>query len=570
MTKTILLLALIFNALYAQKSDFSVIIDKPFNAALFDITEDYDRSISAVGFSKEFKKNSNVAKTYTNAFEYLASVSKQHGSQMQLIKVNKQAEIELSKLAQLNRFNEAIAVVKTPDNGYFVGGYTLDGQLLLAKLDANANTTYTTLFGTKNYDRMNNMILLSDGGVLAVGSSTTSRSQNESLFESGLGNNDIYITRFSKNGTKLWEHKYGTEYDDEGIDAVEAQDGSILILSKTSYDQHKNVTLMRISENGDKIWLKHYKGEKLVLPTRIIRLRDNNFIVSLIVYDEMRKEHIRLIKFDLYKNVLLDKEIFTTYPSGLNDIAEFSDGTLMGVGYVKDIHNTDALAMLIDSNLAMLRQEHYGDENYDNFYSLKILHDSKVGVAGVYTANESQETNMWIAKLNRDTTMAQISLQSENFYEQLYQYFAPEIKAQKIAIDEDLTIRLIKKNLYFAQGSYKLTEEQKLFLNSFSPKLMRFLFAHNELIRSLEINGHTSTEWGNTDFAHSYINNEKLSMERSFTTISYMFKQENSDVQKWLTRVLKGSGLSYSKYIVKNELEDKEKSRRVNFKIILK
>ncbi len=570
MKLSLLLTLFILASLYAKTSDFSIIVHQPFNAGLSDITEDYDRTITAVGFSKYYNQNSNSSNSYTNAFDYLASVSNQYGSGMHIIKVDNHADIIFSKQANLSSFSEAVAVVKTPTNGYFLGGYTLDGSLIVLKLDANANLIYSKIYGTNNYDRMNNLILLSDGGVLCIGSSVTTRSQNDSLFETGLGNNDIYLTRFSKDGQKLWSKKYGTSYDDEGIDAVEAQDGSIIVLSKTSYDKHKDVSLMRINENGNRIWLKHYKGEKLTLPTKIIRLRDNNFVISLIQYDDMRKEHIRLIKFDLYQNVLIDKDIFTTYPSGLNDIKEFSDGTFIGVGYVKDISNTDGLAMVLDSNLVMLNQEHYGKENYDLFTSATILHNSQVAVAGVHTDEESQESNMWITKLNRDASMAQISTHSSNFYEKLCALFKEEIASKQLTIREDLTIELTDSRLYFNVAEYKLTQTQKIFLDSFSKKLIPFLYANKEIIDTLEVNGHTSSEWGNVDFTARYLNNEKLSMNRSYSTLSYIFAMQEKMTQKWLLKVLKGSGLSYAKSVVLNDMEDKEKSRRVSFKIILK
>jgi len=396
-------------SLFAKSNDFSIIIHKQFNASLFDITEDYDRGISAVGFSNEFKNNPSASQTYTNAFDYLESVSSSFGTKINIVKLSMSGNIIFNKIAKLSEFSEAVAVVKTPSNGYFIGGYTNNGKLLLAKLDANANLVYFRYFGTKNYDKMNNLILLSDGGVLSVGSSFTSRATTDNMFKTGLGNNDIFLTRFSKDGKMLWSKKFGTKYDDQGIDAVEANDGSILVLSTTYHDQHKDASLMRITENGNRIWLKHYKSTNLLQPKKLIKLRDGNFVATITEYNDMQKEHIRLIKFDLYKNVLIDREITTTYPSGLNDIKEFSDGTFIGVGYVKDTTNTDGLAMIFDSNLAMLRQEHYGSSNYDVFNAVHILHNSQVAVAGVHTNSNSQEQNMWIVKLNRDATMTQLS-----------------------------------------------------------------------------------------------------------------------------------------------------------------
>ncbi|MBA1438274.1 MAG: hypothetical protein FAF05_04685 [Epsilonproteobacteria bacterium] len=565
-----LLIFIIFTSLYAKKGNYSVIIHQPFDAALFDITENYDRTISAIGFSNQNKQSSNPAQSYSSAFDYLDSIAATHGTQIHILKVDNAAKILLSKAAKLSRFNKGIALVKTPDNGYFVGGYTLDGELLLAKLSANGNVVYATTFGTKNYDRLNNLVPLSDGGVLAVGFSFTSRDTRDDMFTSGLGVSDIFLTRFSKNGQLLWSKKYGTKYDDEGIDAAEAPDGSIVVVSTISYEKNKDVTLMRITENGNRIWLKKYSSKNLIVPKKIIRLKDGNFLLSLVEYNALQQEHIRLIKFDLYKNLLIDRNIFTTYPSGLNDIKEFSDGSIMGVGYVKDTFNTDGLAMLLDSNLAMLRQEHYGDDNYDNFHALAILHNSQVAVAGEHTDKHSQETNMWIVKLNKDATMAQISLSSQSFYEKLCNLFAIEIKNHQLNIKKDITIELIDPKLYFEVGVYKLTPYQKEFLETFTKKLVPFLYKHKELVKTFAINGHTSSEWDHQNFTDSYLNNEQLSMKHSYSVFEKMFRSLDLQNQKWFSKVVVGSAYSSSKKQSFNDsTEDKKRSRRVNFQLLL-
>ncbi|MCW9068382.1 MAG: hypothetical protein OQJ82_08110, partial [Sulfurimonas sp.] len=523
------------------------------------------------GFTKNYKTSSQkTGSTYSNAFDYLASISNTLGSKVHLIKLNNKAEVTLRKSVNLSTFNEAVAVVKTPSNGYFIGGYTQDGSLLILKLDSNGNIIFTRTFGTDNNNIMQNLILLRDGGVLAIGSSVTTRSYNDNLFETGLGLKDIYISRFSKDGTKLWSKKYGTEYDDTGIDAVEANDGSIVVLSQTNYDKFKNITLMRVTQNGDKIWLKHYKNEKYVTPYKVIKLRDGNFIASLSQQDEIDKEQIRLIKFDLQRNILNDKIIHTTYSSALKDIKEYSDSKLIGVGYVKDTFNTDGLVMQLDNNLNMLRQEHYGDENYDVFNAVTILHNSQAAAVGVYTNNESQESNMWIVQLNRDISMMQIAPNSASMYKKLTEVFKEEIANKSITIKEDLSISFIDESLYFKTGQYELNSEQKIFLQDFSKKLLPLLHVNKEHINTLEVSGHTSSEWGTTDFTNSFLKNEKLSMNRSYSTLAFIFKNQDSITKEWLSNVVKGSGLGFSKKQMFNEKEDREKSRRVSFKIILK
>ena len=568
--KYILTLLLLINLSYAKSSDYSLIIKKPFNEALLDITQDYDRDISAVGFSKSYNTSSKQNnRVYTNAFDYLQSISNTHGSQIQLIKVNHQAEIVMKKSTKLSKFSQAVAVVKTPANGYFIGGYTNDGELIILKADSNGNIIFTKLFGTKNYDRLNNLILLSDGGVLAIGSSTTSRDPHDELFETGLGLNDIFLTRFSKDGKKLWSKKFGTKYDDRGIDAVEAFDGSIIVLSTANGYQMKDVTLMRITENGNRIWLKHYKNEDNITPHKIIRLRDNKFLISLSKNDNLKNEQIRLIKFDIQQNILIDKEIFTSYSSALKDIKEYSNGNIIGVGYVKDAYDTDALVMILDKELNLIHQEHYGADNYDEFNAVTILHNSQAAAAGIHTDSNLQASNMWIVKLNRDATIAQKSTSQLTLYEKLTIAFKPEIDAKILNIKKDLTIELISKNLYFDVSQYILTSQQKKFLLKFSNTLIPILKSHQDIINTLEVNGHTSSEWGGTNFSQRYLKNEKLSMNRSYSTLEFIFKSQDNSTQNWLSKVIKGSGLGYSKNVFINSYEDKEKSRRVTFKILL-
>lgn len=569
--KLIFLSLLIFSILQAKNADFSVIIEKPFNDALHDITEDYDRGLSAVGFSQNYTTSKpDDTQEYTDPFEYLKSVSHTNDSQIHLVKVDNSGSILLSQATNLPDCNEAVSLLKTPSNGYFVGGHTLGGSLIVLKLDANANIVSQKTFGTAMHDKMSKLVALGDGGVLAIGTSASSRNPNDSLFSSGLGMNDISITRFTKDAEILWSKKYGTVYDDEGIDAVEAHDGSIIVTGTNSHTDNKNLLLMRLEENGNKLWLKEYPSKFLLLPHKLIRLREGTFLLSLSQSDNLQKEQIRLIKFDLHNNILLDKNISTKYSSGLKDIAEFSDSDIIGVGYVKDAGNTDALAMLLDSNLNMKTQEHYGQKNFDIFNAVEILHNSQVAVAGISTHNNSQESNMWIAKLNKNGTMAHSASNTNSLYDNLKKLFKDDIAAKRVAVHDDLTIELIENALLFKVGTYELTNTQKTFLNSFSPKLIGFLKENHKAVEGLEVNGHTSSEWGGVDFTSRYLNNEKLSLERSYSVLSYLFKKQNESTQKWLSKILIGSGFSFSKKVIFDEQEDFEKSRRVAFKILVK
>jgi outer membrane protein OmpA-like peptidoglycan-associated protein len=572
---------LIITTLQAQP--FSIIIHKPFNSELFDIKEDYDRTLSAVGITRNFKNNANTQESYDNIFDFLASRSQSYGAQIAFIKANNQAQVLINTSAKLPRFNTAVSILKTPTNGSFIGGYTMDGELLVAKLSPQAHPIAYKLFGTKNFDRLSKIIPLSDGGILAVGSSITSRDTHDDMFQTGLGNSDIYLTRFDKNLQMHWSKKYGTIHDDVGIDAAEAQDGSIVVISTTAYEKHKDVTLMRITENGDRIWLKHYKKEGLIVPKRIIHLRDNNFVVALTQYTQNHHTYVRLIKFDLYENILFDKEHITRNNTEINDIAEFSDGSLVAVGKYTQDANSDGVALLFNGRLDFITSKNFGTRNYDVFHALAILHNGDVAIAGAHSDTHSQESNMWIVKLHRDLSPVEINTQhattpytnkqlqqlQNNLYNELQTVFAKEIANKQLLITPDLQIIWQKEPLLFQVGAYKLTNTQQKFLDSFSDKLFSVLLHYKADIATLEINGHTSREWGNTTFTHRYLNNQDLSMKRAYSVMKYIFQNQNTTQQHWLSTILKGSGDGFRPHSNLLEVTAKQQ-RHVSFQIYLK
>ncbi|MCD6258965.1 MAG: hypothetical protein J7J31_05110 [Helicobacteraceae bacterium] len=557
--------------LQANSSDFSLVLNREYPSSLHSVTQDYDRTISAIGISKSFNKNNTQAsQTFTDPFEYLRHTSNRYGSNIHLITIDNKANIIQDKAYKLPKFNEALSLLKTPTNGYMVGGTTQDGSLLLMKLNAEAQLEFSKEFGSKNYDSLSKLISLKDGGVLAIGTSASTRNTHQKIFQSGLGLNDIYLTRFSKNGTLVWSKKYGTSQDDYGVDAIEANDGSIVLVGVTHSNGQKNIVLSRVNETGDKIWLHELEAKESLQPHKLLKLRNNTFVLAANKQDMQGKKQIQLIHFDQDYTILANKTFSTTYSSTLVDIKELSNSNIVGVGSVQDKENTDGLFVHMDKNFNLICQEHFGDEAYDSFNALSVLHNSDIVAAGSFTDPNSQEANMWITKITQDCTLAQRALDDEQIYKALQKEFLEELREEKITITRNLTIELNSQDLYFEVGEYQLTEEQQLFLDHFSKKFLALLYRYKDQIQTLEINGHTSSEWGDVDFTQRYLKNEKLSMNRSFATLSYLFVTQNKEMQNWLTQILKGSGLSYAKKISFEEKEEKELSRRVSFKVILK
>lgn len=547
--------------------DYSVVLKGPFEDALYDVVEDYDGQIGTVGFSQKFTPSPAASQTYYSAFEYLAANARNRGEQIRLIRLDHNAETTLDRSFALSEFNRAVSLIKTPDNGYLVGGYSQDGQLLVARLDPDGRTQRLERFGTTVHDRMHRLVALRDGGVLAVGTSATSRNPADGVFEQGLGNNDIYLSRFDRNGVRLWSKKFGTEADDSGIDAAEAADGSIVLLGMSDENALRRALLMRLSENGDKLWLKIYDAKERLSAHDLLPLDDGRFVASL-----THSGQVRLVTFDLQQNLLSEKEYPGPGRTVLTGLVQKSDGSLIGVGSAVDPKsgNSDAYAMRIAPDGTLMWQKRYGGTARECFRSLALLRDGNVAAVGERYPLTGEAADMWVVKLHDDGSFVLKSHYAASLYDALSETFAKEIANGSITLSRDLRITLSHPSLLFKAGVYELSPVQQTFLDLFSQKLLAALKPYRPQIEALRINGHTSSEWRGAAFTARYLNNAKLSTQRAYSVLSYIFSREtNAPYRPWLSEVLSNDGYAFSK-IVKNPEEDRTASRRVVFEVSVK
>ena len=74
MTRILTLLLLSIILLHAKERPFLIQTHKPFDSVLYDVTQNYDDSLTAVGFSNRYKQT-NKAQVFTDPFSYLAAQS---------------------------------------------------------------------------------------------------------------------------------------------------------------------------------------------------------------------------------------------------------------------------------------------------------------------------------------------------------------------------------------------------------------------------------------------------------------------------------------------------------------
>jgi len=568
--KLLLLSLFFFSSLFGainefQKDDYQILIGERFDDEALDLIEDHDNGLSVLGYTQHFKTDTYTTQSYHNAFDYLHDLNAKNGEQLRIIKLDQAADIIQDKSFKLPEFNRGTNILKTVQNGYLVGGYTHKGQMIIASLDAKANATSIKKLGTENFDRLNSLVSLNDGGSVVIGTSKTSRDSKDNMFIQGMGKNDIYLLNLDPNGNIRWKKKYGSKEKDIGVDGVATDDGGFILIGTTKKGNNFQLMAAKISDTGDTTWMQTFPKAGRQKAYKIVKITEDNYLISASFENKDGKDNIRMISIDNEGNILWEKNYFNEVTEHLNDIAVDLKGNIIGVGSSQGKSDRDALVRYYDNNGKFLWERKFGKERHDVFNAVSLLHDNSFAIAGFSNSFSDKGRQIWILKLYDDGSIVKKKIKK---YQNLYEALKEEFKdAPSVHIYKDL--RITHKDLIFQQGSSDLTPIHKTTLNAFMPRLMKILSLSKTEIKNIRVNGYTSTEW-NAPETERYLNNARLSNNRAMNILDYSYQLPKiKRHQKWISQVLSTDGYSYSNLIYADKKENKVRSRRAEFKIIL-
>ena len=137
---------------------------------------------------------------------------------------------------------------------------------------------------------------------------------------------------------------------------------------------------------------------------------------------------------------------------------------------------------------------------------------------------------------------------------------------KSINIDEKSGAIKFSSNILFDQGAYKLKEDSKKELNVVLKKYITTLLEDKEIrkyIYGITIEGHTNSDG-------SYLGNLQLSQQRALEVMQFLY-ESNTINKELLNKYVSSSGKSSSELIYnKDGSEDKDNSRRIEIKFIIK
>jgi len=133
-------------------------------------------------------------------------------------------------------------------------------NMYLMRLDETGNKLWEKTYSGLRLGGLGNLTLMADGGALLIGAKQPSANRHS----------DSLLIRVDKDGTKLWAKSYGGYENFTLISLVSMADGGSLVVGSYSERQTGadgssetyHVYLMRVDENGEKLWEKTYPGPK--------------------------------------------------------------------------------------------------------------------------------------------------------------------------------------------------------------------------------------------------------------------------------------------------------------------
>jgi outer membrane protein OmpA-like peptidoglycan-associated protein len=158
-----------------------------------------------------------------------------------------------------------------------------------------------------------------------------------------------------------------------------------------------------------------------------------------------------------------------------------------------------------------------------------------------------------VKKYDQIKTQLYIDLQAE---------FKDDLPVWRAVIDSTLCVRFQEPAMLFDNNMSVLKPSFKEILNDFYPRYIAILNKpeYRDNIEEIRIEGHT-------DSNGSYFHNMELSQNRTRAVLEYCMSLMRPDQIEWAKNFITANGLSSSHPILKNGVEDKDLSRRVEFRV---
>ena len=219
-----------------------------------------------------------------------------------VIKINATGTIIWEKSFGYSGVDEGVSILETSDNHFILSG-VLDvtasggdgnsgrysprhagGDYWSIKINASGDMVWSRFYGGSFTDNPAGIIENITSDLITVGGSDS----NDVDISNNKGTYDFWVIKSSSSGDIIWEKSYGGSEIDEARGVISTDNGDHIIVGDTRSEEQDvsfnnggaDLWVLRISDNGDRIWEKSYGGSNFDVGKSISSTFDSGFIIA--------------------------------------------------------------------------------------------------------------------------------------------------------------------------------------------------------------------------------------------------------------------------------------------------
>lgn len=318
-----------------------------------------------------------------------------------VIRLSAQGEVLWRLLLGGAKQDEGKAIARAADGTLMVLGTTksiethYDRNLYVAKVSLEGKLIWEKSLGGDRDEFAGGIAGTDDGGALIVADSES------------FGNNDkdIYIVKINQEGKVLSSHTVGGEREDSAKALTRVKDGNMVMVGYREMESpsNKDFFIMKLDQNGKKIWAKTYGGEYADSLAGVTPSIDGGIVATGKTRSfGSEQTDLSVMKFDAEGELIWHKIYGFKYYEYGNAVTGTRDGGFMIAGGTNTLgkggHSIYMLAL--DKKGKLIWSHVYGDREKDRAHAIARMSDGSVMVAGE-SDSYSRYTNFFMIKVKK-------------------------------------------------------------------------------------------------------------------------------------------------------------------------
>jgi hypothetical protein len=209
-----------------------------------------------------------------------------NGDHRFLLKLDRNGNLLWTKTFGRTSYDVPFSFIKDGNGNYLVVGES-DGQGWVFKLDGEGNIVWEKRYGGSQRERFNAISVTTEGDFILVGSAQ-SNDGDVTGYRGGVGF-DAWVMKIDNNGNKLWQKTYGGTNTDGAFGIVPTKDkGFIIEGQSSSYDGdmvgnhgETDVFVIKLDRDGNRVWNKMIGGTGKEMRSSITSSNDGAYLLAL-------------------------------------------------------------------------------------------------------------------------------------------------------------------------------------------------------------------------------------------------------------------------------------------------